>query len=231
MRGAVISYIEMCQREGISLQRGMNFRTDGRPSVVLMPVPKGAPYKDHVEEDGAVLIYEGHDVPRSTANPIPKSVDQPMYTPAGKLTENGKFWKAAQAAQSGAAALINVQVYEKIRPGIWTDNGLFELAGAHHETYDDRNVFKFRLVAVDDAESQLMETSLPIEREINRIIPSVVKREVWERDGGKCVECGANDDLHFDHIIPYSKGGSSLTAANIQLLCARHNLEKSDHLQ
>jgi 5-methylcytosine-specific restriction endonuclease McrA len=60
----------------------------------------------------------------------------------------------------------------------------------------------------------------------NRLIPTSVKLQVWKRDKGKCVMCSSTDNLHFDHIIPYSKGGSSLIAENIQLLCARHNLEK-----
>jgi 5-methylcytosine-specific restriction endonuclease McrA len=64
----------------------------------------------------------------------------------------------------------------------------------------------------------------------NRLIPTQVKLEVWKRDGGKCVTCGARDNLHFDHIIPYSRGGSSLLAKNIQLLCARHNLQKHDQI-
>jgi len=51
---------------------------------------------------------------------------------------------------------------------------------------------------------------------------------VWKRDKGKCVKCGSSNNLHFDHDIPYSIGGSSLTAANVQLLCARHNLEKRE---
>jgi 5-methylcytosine-specific restriction endonuclease McrA len=55
--------------------------------------------------------------------------------------------------------------------------------------------------------------------------------EVWKRDAGKCRECGSPDELHFDHILPVAKGGTSLTAENIQLLCARHNLEKSDHIK
>lgn len=37
-------------------------------------------------------------------------------------------------------------------------------------------------------------------------------------------------NLHFDHDIPFSKGGSSLTAENVRLLCAKHNLEKSDKI-
>ena len=58
-----------------------------------------------------------------------------------------------------------------------------------------------------------------------------VKRAVWKRDAGRCVECGSEDNLHFDHVLPYSKGGSSLVAENVQLLCARHNLAKSDRIQ
>src|SRR5438874_9784689 len=64
----------------------------------------------------------------------------------------------------------------------------------------------------------------------NRLIPTLVKVEVWRRDGGKCVQCGLTKNLHFDHDIPFSKGGSSLTAANVRLLCAIHNLEKSDKI-
>lgn len=61
--GDVISYIEMCQEEGANLQRGMNFRLRGGWSIILMSLRAGAPYADRVEEDGKVLIYEGHDEP------------------------------------------------------------------------------------------------------------------------------------------------------------------------
>ncbi len=64
---------------------------------------------------------------------------------------------------------------------------------------------------------------------LSRQIPQEVKQAVWQRDGGRCVECGATDYLEFDHIIPFSKGGDS-TVDNIQLLCRRCNLKKSDRL-
>ena len=63
------------------------------------------------------------------------------------------------------------------------------------------------------------------------MIPTSVKLEVWKRDKGQCVTCGSKNNLHFDHILPYSKGGSSLVVSNIQLLCARHNLQKHDKIQ
>ncbi len=56
-------------------------------------------------------------------------------------------------------------------------------------------------------------------------------REVWKRDQGKCQACGMNSGLHFDHIIPYSKGGSSKDPANIQILCGRYNLAKRDNIE
>ena len=50
-------------------------------------------------------------------------------------------------------------------------------------------------------------------------------------DGGRCVVCGATDELHFDHDLPWAKGGTSLVAGNVQLLCARHNISKRDRIQ
>jgi hypothetical protein len=64
----------------------------------------------------------------------------------------------------------------------------------------------------------------------NRLISTPVKVEVWRRDRGQCIQCDSMKNLHFDHDIPFSKGSSSLTAANVRLLCAKHNLEKSDKI-
>jgi len=40
----------------------------------------------------------------------------------------------------------------------------------------------------------------------------------------------SSERRRIDPAIPFSKGGSSLTAANVRLLCAKHNLEKSDKI-
>ena len=97
--GTVISYIQMCQEEGVNLQRGMNFRLRGNISVILMSRRSGAPYTDVIAEDGRVLIYEGHDEPRSLGMPDPKTLDQPMVYPSGGLTQNGLFYQAAMKIQ------------------------------------------------------------------------------------------------------------------------------------
>jgi hypothetical protein len=228
MSNEVISYLEMCQREGSSLQRGMNFGINGTHSVILMSLRPNAPYHDQVLDGGFTLIYEGHDVPRTQAAPNPKLFDQPGRYSSGTPTENGKFHRAAQDFKNGQRQPERVRVYEKLHRGIWSYNGIFHLVDSWKEKSGDRVVFKFKLIAVEGEEDFSVPAPLnPVRR---RLIPTPVKLEVWKRDGGKCVVCNATDELHFDHILPYAKGGTSLTAGNVQLLCARHNLEKSDRI-
>lgn len=231
-KGEVLSYFDMCQREGTSLQRGMNFRLHGRHSVILMSLRPNAPYRDRIEDDGSVLVYEGHDAPRVAAGPDPKVVDQPEFLPSGRPTENGKFASAALSFKSGKKGPDIVRVYEKLHKGIWSDNGYFYLVDAWKEAHDKREVFKFKLVAVETIEGDLEAEAGKLDQsQRRRLIPSSVKQAVWKRDGGKCAICGAVDELHFDHILPFSKGGTSLTAENVQLLCARHNLQKSAKIE
>ena len=130
-------------------------------------------------------------------------------------------------ASSARCSAERVRVYEKVRKGIWVYTGLFHLRDAWMEMPEDRQVCKFKLSLVSrDIDSERQEED-PTN---TRVIPTEVKIEVWSRDKGACVGCGATDNLHFDHVIPYSKGGSSLTADNVQLLCARHNLAKHDRI-
>ena len=83
MPNEIISYLEMCRRENASLQRGMNFGLAKNHSVILMSVRRGAPYRDYVDGDGSLLLYEGHDEPKSVSNPNPKQIDQSDRTLGG----------------------------------------------------------------------------------------------------------------------------------------------------
>ena len=227
--GDIISYNTMCKEENSSLQRGMNFHLNNSISVILMSVRPGAPYQDSIQNEGQVLIYEGHDVFKKNGQNIdPKSIDQPMYTEYGSLTENGKFFTAAMKYKDCKTNPERVKVYEKIKPGIWAYNGIFLLTDAWTELSGERKVFKFKLELVDEHKKDNQQKN--IKTDFSRIIPTSVKIEVWKRDKGRCVICGSEKDLHFDHIIPYSKGGSSNTAKNVQLLCAKCNLNKSDKI-
>lgn len=111
-------------------------------------------------------------------------------------------------------------------------NGYFRLIDAWIKKAGVRNVFKFKLEMIDeDIGDSVSGEPTVLELEHNRLIPTQVKVEVWKRDKGKCVKCGSNVNLHYDHIIPFSKGGASTTAANIQLLCATCNLRKHDNIE
>lgn len=226
----VLTYTEVVQKEGFQIQKGMNFRPmDKDYSILLMSVREDAPYNDGFDEEGKFLYYEGEDVNRRE-NSNPKDLDQPFFTKTGKFSNNGHFFKAAEDYKVGRRKKPEiVQVYEKIENNVWSDKGMFYLVGAIFEKseLEDRNVFRFILQPADLVVGDREEIE---ELEFSRRIPTAVKREVWERDGGKCVTCGSKQDLHFDHIIPFSKGGSSRDPKNIQILCAKHNLSKSDKI-
>lgn len=213
MSDAIVSYCEMCNREGTSLQSGMNFHLRQGYCMVLMSRRDNAPYQDRLEQDGAVLIYERHDVPRTAKTPEPKQLDQPLRTLARALTQNGRFHEAAQSAKAKESKPEKVRVYKKLYKGIWAYNGTFDLVDSWQKQTSARTVFKFKLEAIEEESTVVLNGQKLDSR--RRVVPSSVKLEVWKRDKGRCVKCGVEDELHFDHILPFSKGGTSNTAENI----------------
>ena len=119
----------------------MYFRDPPAVSIVLMSRRPGAPYEDSLSADGIELTYEGHDV-RREAGVDPKSADQPWALPSGEPTENAKFARAAEDSRINSPL---VRVYEKIRPGIWSDKGLFDLLAYAYKHVGARKVFRFRM--------------------------------------------------------------------------------------
>lgn len=222
----IISHAQISLAEGQSLQRGMNYKVTPDYSVFLMSIRKNAPYKDEFDTKTNSIIYEGHDARKDYAK-NPKEEDQPFFTPKGTLTENGKFFVEAEAYKLGSRKEPHViKVYEKIKDGIWSYKGYFGLIDAKIVVDGNRKVFKFYLIPIKFTSIHKKIEELPF----NRVIPTHVKLEVWQRDGGKCVKCKSNVNLHFDHDLPYSKGGTSLTAKNIRLLCMKCNLTKSSKI-
>lgn len=226
----ILSYREMCDTEHKqTLQRGMNFRINPRYSLILMSQRSNAPYRDVIYDDSITIEYEGHDVSRKDYYHRPKDEDQQQYLPSGKLTQNGLFIKSIQDYKSGTKQPEIVKVYEKIVDGVWSFKGYFELKDYKIVNDGKRNVFRFLLTLTDKHNNtgEFQAVDLPH----TRLIPSEVKKEVWKRDKGKCVICGSTNNLHYDHDLPYSKGGTSLTANNVRLLCMAHNLKKSAKIE
>ena len=66
-----------------------------------------------------------------------------------------------------------------------------------------------------------------------RVISDKLRYNVLKRDNFKCCACGASPAkdssvvLHIDHIIQWSKGGAT-SLENLQTLCSRCNMGKSD---
>ena len=65
-----------------------------------------------------------------------------------------------------------------------------------------------------------------------RHVPAVVRRTVWERDGGRCAfigtdgRCGERGFLEFHHVVPFADGGET-TSDNLQLRCRSHNAHEA----
>ena len=70
-------------------------------------------------------------------------------------------------------------------------------------------------------------------RTSGRAIPAAARREIWQRDGGRCSyvdprtgrRCASRHLLEIDHRIPYARGGGA-EQANLRLLCAAHHRQR-----
>ncbi len=230
IKNDIISYREMCDSEGIqTLQRGMNYRLKPEYSVILLSQRSNAPYKDKVHSDGVTIEYEGHDVSKDGYDHNPKTDDQIQLLPSGRLTQNGLFIKAVNDFKKYKRNAELVKAYEKILPGVWSLKGIFELIDYDIIHDGIRNVYKFVLRLAKNQKINIEPGEVSISH--TRIIPSEVKMQVWKRDHGECVLCGSSENLHFDHDLPFSRGGTSLTSKNVRLLCMRHNLKKSAKIE
>lgn len=105
-------------------------------------------------------------------------------------------------------------------------------------TYEEANGFLNNLKKVEKGVGQ-NDIKLKLNKIIHQahgvkskkceLIPEEILSQVWTKANGKCVKCGSDKNLEYDHIIPFSKGGSN-TAENIQLLCEKCNRSKSNDI-
>jgi hypothetical protein len=119
------------------------------------------------------------------------------------------------------------------------NNDLYFFDNTKYQYSDEKIEFLLKeYIYKEDDKFKRLEKLITLYEEKNEIIeqkftrepiPQEVKEEVFIRDEGKCVICGTQEDLQYDHIIPVSKGGSN-TAKNIQILCKHCNLKKLNNI-
>ena len=148
----IVSYRQIEDVEGFRPQNGMYFKPkNNNYLIVLMSVRDDAPYQDEISEDGKRIIYEGHNLnKRYCKGKSPNTFDQPLFLPSGKLTENGKFAKAANYFKDGLQNSEKVRAYQKIKKGIWAFNGVFDLVDVFEKKSNNRIVHKFELILTDE---------------------------------------------------------------------------------
>ena len=115
----------------------------------------------------------------------------------------------------------------------WTDLDSYITGEAYSKWYKENKLpddIKLRK-EIEQLDKEIEALDKDYDRGDTRVrhLTQDVKDKVWNRDGGQCVQCGNNENIEFDHIIPFSKGGSN-TYRNIQLLCQDCNRQKSDNI-
>lgn len=81
-----------------------------------------------------------------------------------------------------------------------------------------------------EVEEPFTQTEIVFKHKTKRFPSERLKVQVLMRDGNKCRLCGVTvtgDNIHFDHVHPWSKGGETVLE-NLQVLCETHNLAKGN---
>lgn len=166
--------------------------------------------------------------------------------------DNAGFWRDSRgflwgsrvwfAGTGCSPCRFSPETYSRLRA--WHDRGdlpVFVARARDRQWWWWRNAFYWEsgdsepedvpalIVALETNDDQLAEdhslfVRLEREREVYVAapIPEALRRHVFERDGGRCVECGSPDLIQYHHIVPFWKGGDN-EPENLQLLCAGCN--------
>lgn len=146
-----------------------------------------------------------------------------------------RFLNHAKSCLSEIYNDVNDQTKEMIKLLYIKNNG-FEETAKKMGIRESRLAFRHNLI-VDEMMvllGEILESDSRKRVIRRRNIPKKIKEKVFERDEGKCVECSADNNLHYHHIKRYASGGKD-TVENLMLLCARchaeeHKGERSYHL-
>jgi hypothetical protein len=169
-------------------------------------------------ESGELCHFEGACRFHWATTTARKAVDGSIVLTSNRII----FASPSRSFEFKPARIIDIELY---------GNGVAIQTSGARGTGDyfipDPELFEAVLYALVRRQKFIATEKLTSDR--TRHIPDNVKHEVWQRDGGECVRCRATDYLEFDHVIPFSKGGAN-TLKNVQILCRRCNLLKSDRI-
>ncbi|MGE3857608.1 MAG: HNH endonuclease [Dehalococcoidia bacterium] len=148
------------------------------------------------------------------------------FSRADHLAVGREAWDAAQRAEA---------------PVLLGEDGtrrLWAVGGAYYWAEDGMDAEAVALLAWDrerrqDARLDRLRKIRAAEEDADRArrerLPDDVRAAVWLRDEGRCVRCGSEQELQFDHVIPFARGGSN-AVENIQVLCGPCNRAKGDSI-
>lgn len=164
---------------------------------------------------------------------------QGTKTPEGLLPTDAAFveWGIAHSlAKTALSALMQFEEICLLRPKPGVENGRYfaRRKGTVWQSAIALQESQWKSLIDLEIQERGIEIDVEVaaqtaEERTRPNIPVSVQREVWRRDQGRCVKCGSQERLEFDHIVPFSMGGSS-TARNFQLLCETCNRSKGGRL-
>src|SRR5215212_2342283 len=143
---------------------------------------------------------------------------------AGFVAEGAWLWKRHrfQAGKLAAARPLGRRALAELA-GLQCEQPVALIQAGARRWWWFRDCFYWEdegLAAVD-----VMALVLERERRKRRKLERAHAAMRGERGGARCVECGSDFELQYDHVIPFSMGGAA-TAENLQLLCASCNRVK-----
>ncbi|MCX6117900.1 MAG: HNH endonuclease signature motif containing protein [Proteobacteria bacterium] len=88
---------------------------------------------------------------------------------------------------------------------------------------------KSAVLAASKVKVQQTKINTANEKSNARYISADLKRQIWKRDRGQCVQCHSKHNVQYDHVIPVAMGGLS-RLDNLRLLCFHCNQRASEKI-
>ena len=179
-----------------------------------------------------VCAFKGLVIYTSEANVLARRVDKAIWRIFPQVINTAFLVESCSRCYENRMGLVSISPNAKSIVYRCENCGKKQYAAAASK--DAEKVKKFAsdytsLVEIRKGEPSfhftVAEAVMPYETTTRGTITKSMRAQVYRRDGGKCVECGSKQNLHYDHILPVARGGATVVE-NLQLLCQTCNLSK-----